>query len=47
MAGMVGMAGLTDVLLGMVVGFGITAAIMVIGFYLIMKTINDLRNSVT
>ncbi len=44
--GMGGMLG-GDILLGIIVGFGIIAAIMVIGFFLLMKSINDLKNSVT
>ena len=46
MAGMAGMA-YGDLLIGMVVGFGIVSVIMVIGFYLLMKTMNDLRTSIT
>jgi len=44
--GMGGMLG-GDILLGIIVGFGIIAAIMVIGFFLLMKSINELKNSVT
>ena len=44
--GMAGMFG-GDLLLGIMVGFGIIAAIMVVGFFLLMKSMNDMKNSVT
>jgi hypothetical protein len=36
-----------DLLLSLIVGFGFLALIMVVGFYLLIKAINDLRNSLT
>jgi hypothetical protein len=36
-----------DLLLSLIVGFGFLALIMVVGFYLLIKAINDLRNSIT
>ncbi len=36
-----------DLLLSIIVGFGIIAAIVVIGFFLLMKSVNDLKNTVT